>query len=270
MCSTKELGQWPTPVWAAEVLVEQFFSDLGRDDLVIEPACGPGAFLTALPEEVPALGIDIDKNMVSRARRNTGREVLHGDFRTIPLTVTPTAIIGNPPFQLDLVDEFLDRAFELLPTDGRLGFILPSYSLQTAARVTRYAERWSLSQTMIPRNIFAGLSKPLVFAMFSKDRRKAMIGFALYKEAADVQGMKNPYRSELSLGEGSVWFRVVDHALNHLGGEAHVSELYREIKGARPTRTEFWKEQVRRTLRRYSKAFIPKGEGRYERAPLVS
>ena len=46
------LGQFFTPDWAAEALVEQHFGDLGLFDRVVEPSCGGGAFLRALP--VPA------------------------------------------------------------------------------------------------------------------------------------------------------------------------------------------------------------------------
>jgi site-specific DNA-methyltransferase (adenine-specific) len=263
MSLTRTLGQYPTPFWVAEALVARHFSDLDQDDLVIEPACGPGAFLSALPEGIPSLGIDIDAGMVDRARAETGCPVLHGDFRSIPLAMTPTAIIGNPPFQMDLVDGFLDRSFTLLPDGGRVGFILPAYAFQTAGRVAEYAERWSLFQEMIPRNIFPGLSLPLVFALFSKDRRRTLVGFALYREAADVQKMNAPYRDALAASCGSAWRNVVELALKALGGEADLSALYHEIEGNRPTRTQFWKEQVRRTLRRYTDHFTAIGNGRY-------
>jgi site-specific DNA-methyltransferase (adenine-specific) len=96
----KLLGQYPTPVWVADALIERHFAGLDSGDLVIEPSCGPGSFLAALPKHVPAIGIDVDARMVESARRQTGRKVLHGDFRTLHLDFTPTAILGNPPFNL--------------------------------------------------------------------------------------------------------------------------------------------------------------------------
>lgn len=259
----KALGQYPTPVWIAEAIVDRYFPDLGERDCVIEPACGPGGFLGAIPSSVTAIGVEIDGVVADKARKMTGRRVLEGDFQTIPLDIVPTAIIGNPPFNMKVVDGFLDRAHHLLPEGGRCGFILPAYAFQTAARVAGYADKWSLMQEMIPRNIYPGLSLPLVFAMFSKDRRKTMVGFAFYREAVDMQGLARPYREAVAAGAGPVWAVVVTEALRRLGGEADVQSLYAEIEGRRPTRTSFWKEQIRRTLRRYEERFMALGNGRY-------
>lgn len=266
----KTLGQYPTPVWVAEALLERHFADLETTDCVIEPSCGPGAFLAAVPGHVPAVGVEIDARIAEQARHNTGRTVLTGDFCSVRLEVSPTAIIGNPPFNMQVVDRFLDRAHRLLPDGGRCGFILPAYAFQTAARVAAYAERWSLMQEMIPRNIYPGLSLPLVFAMFSKDRRRTMVGFALYREAADMQGLAKPYRGILAAGAGPVWLLAVEEALRRLGGEADVQTLYAEIEGNRPTRTQFWKEQIRRTLRRYGQRFVALGGGRYQLHPQLA
>lgn len=266
----KSLGQYPTPVWVAEAIVARHFSDLDDNDCVVEPSCGPGAFLGAIPRRVPAFGVEIDVEMARLARAFTGRPVLEGDFRAIPLEMAPTVILGNPPFNMKLVDGFLDRAHKLLPAGGRCGFILPAYAFQTAARVAGYSDQWSLMQEMIPRNIFPGLSLPLVFAVFSKDRRRTMVGFALYREAADMQALAQPYRDVLSAGAGAVWLDAVELALRRLGGEADVQALYAEIEGRRPTRTQFWKEQIRRTLRRYSKRFMALGQGRYRLHPELA
>lgn len=269
-CRIKALGQYPTPVWVAEAIVDRHFRDLDVSDCVVEPSCGPGAFLGAIPRNVPAIGVEIDASVAQQARSHTGRPVIVGDFQTITLEVQPTVILGNPPFNMRMVDGFLDRAHQLLPDGGRCGFILPAYAFQTAARVAGYADRWSLMQEMIPRNIYPGLSLPLVFAMFSKDRRRTLIGFALYREAADMQGLAQPYRNTLTAGAGPVWLLVVEEALRRLGGEADVQMLYAEIEGKRPTKTQFWKEQIRRTLRRYCKHFIALGDGRYQLHPQLA
>lgn len=268
-CQTKALGQYPTRVWFAEALVEHHFPDLGADDCVIEPSCGKGAFLGAIPPHVPAIGVEIDAVMAQQARMNTGRPVLVGDFLTVELDVKPTVILGNPPFKLELVDGFLDRAFSLLPEGGKCAFILPTFAFQTASRVAKYAERWSLMQSMIPRNVFRGLSKPLVFAIFSKDRCRTMVGFTLYREVAEMQCLAKPYRDTLTAVAGPVWLMVVEEAMRRLGGVADVQRLYAEIEGKRPTKTQFWKEQIRRTLRRYAKKFVPLGEGRYRLHPQL-
>jgi site-specific DNA-methyltransferase (adenine-specific) len=270
MSRIKELGQYPTPQWAAEAIVESFFPELGTGHVVIEPSCGPGSFLSAVPAGVVAIGVDIDPLMAERARRNTGCRVLVGDFRSIELDFEPTHVIGNPPFNLKLIDGFLDRAHELLPRGGQAGFILPAYAFQTAARVAGYADRWSLSQSMIPRNLFPGLSLPLVFATFLKDQRRTLVGFALYRETAAVQELPARYRDVLAAAGGAVWPRVIRLAVERLGGEADLQEIYREIEGSRPTNTPFWREQIRKVIRTAASGCAPVGRGRYALAPAVN
>jgi len=262
----KKLGQYLTPVWAAEQLIERHFKDLGSSDMVFEPSCGRGSFLSALPDHVPAIGIDIDPAMVDAARVNTGRKILCGDFATIKLDESPTVILGNPPFMTEVIDRFLDRAHALLPDEGRVGFILPAYAMQTASRVSGYADNWSILQEMIPRNIFTGLELPLIFALFTKGRERKLFGFALYHEANDINLMNKDYRSDLKAGSGPVWLNVVEKAMKELGGHASVESMYAKIEGKRPTKTEFWKEKIRQTLRRYNDRFISVGNGCYQLA----
>lgn len=258
----KLLHQWLTPLWVAEALVERHFADLGSGDLVLEPSCGHGAFLRALPDGVRAVGIEIDKVSAARCRRATGRDVVVGDFRSVELDLRPTAVLGNPPFDMDVVDAFLDRSHALLPEGGRVGFVLPAYAFQTASRVVRYAERWSLAQEMIPRNVFPGLRLPLVFALFGKDRRRAMVGFALYREAVEVNAMPAEMREALRAGEGSPWGNVVAAALKALGGKAALAEIYEAVWPKRPTGNPHWREKIRQTLARNG-MFRKVGEATY-------
>lgn len=258
------LCQYMTPTWVAEALVERHFSKLGTGDQVIEPSCGDGAFLRVIPRDVPAIGVEIDARLAEIARLETGREIITGDFLTVPLSPhRPTVLIGNPPFVASVVDGFLSRAFELLPEGGRAGFILPVYLFQTAGRVSRYADRWSISQELLPRNAFhMRMQTPLLFAIFSKDAKRRLIGFALYREAADVQALPDPYR-DLFKSSGSVWKAVCKTALSARGGTASLRDLYAELEDHRPTRTQFWREKIRQTLRHYSDAFVPLGAARY-------
>lgn len=265
----RNLGQYPTPLWVAEALMERHFGDLDGRDSVLEPACGDGAFLRVVPRGTPALGIEIDPVMAELARRRSGREVITGDFTTVPLTFRPTVIVGNPPFKLGVIDRFLDRCFELLPEGGRAGFVLPTYAFQTAGRVARYGERWSLMQELIPRNIYPGLKLPLMFALFSKDRRRTMVGFALYREADDVSRMSNPYRELLSHCDGPLWKSVAEIALERLGGEADLQQIYAEVESNRPTQTRFWREKLRQTLRTFNDTFVTMGRARYALAGMV-
>lgn len=242
------LNQYMTPDWAALELVERYFPDLSAADRIIEPTCGRGAFLRAIPGYVPAIGVEIDPALATEAQRLSGREVIVGDFRAVDLPFTPTALIGNPPFTLRTIEGILARAFEILPDEGRVGFILPCYTLQTPQTVERLARHWSLQQEMLPRTLFPRLEKPLCFALLTKGTRRGLIGFALYHEAAAVQRLANRYRALLASGEGSVWAAVTRAALEQLGGRASLQELYREIEGHRPTSNTFWQAKVRQTV----------------------
>ncbi|HEY9144510.1 MAG TPA: class I SAM-dependent methyltransferase [Arenimonas sp.] len=243
-----DLGQFFTPEWAAEELVRHYFGDLTLCDRVLEPSCGPGAFLAAVPNHVPALGVEIDPTLAERARQATGRPVLVGDFRTIDLPLRPTVVLGNPPFKQALVQDFLERAFTLLPDQGRVGFVLPCYVFQTASTIERMAARWGIRQDMLPRNLFQRLSMPLCFAVLTKGRAGDLVGFTLYHELAAVTRLKARYRALLAQGERSVWAAVTRAAFDALGGQATLPELYAEIAGARPTGNRFWREKVRQVV----------------------
>lgn len=77
----KRLGQYPTPAWVAAALVREHFSDLGKDDVVCDPSAGPGRFLQAIPDDVYALGVELDPELAEQARELTGRTIITGDFR---------------------------------------------------------------------------------------------------------------------------------------------------------------------------------------------
>lgn len=244
------LGQYMTPDWAALELVDRYFGDLTSADRVVEPTCGRGAFLRALPGYVPAVGVEIDPRLAAEAVRLSGRQVIVGDFRTTELPFAPTAMVGNPPFQLKAIEGILERAWELLPDEGRVGLILPCYTLQTPTTVERITARWSMRQDMLPRTLFHRLSKPLCFALLTKGTTRGLFGFALYHEAAAVARLQARYRALLVEGEGSVWAAVTRAALEALGGRADLARLYREIEGHRPTTNRFWQAKVRQVLQR--------------------
>jgi site-specific DNA-methyltransferase (adenine-specific) len=262
--SREALGQFPTPGWVAEALYERHFSHLASGDVVWEPTCGPGSFLAVIPEEIEAFGTELDPVLAAMAESVTGRRVLQGDFEAVRLPASPTAIIGNPPFQLTLIDRLLKRAHAVLPVGGQAGFVLPAYAFQTAARVTGFADEWSISQEMIPRNIYPGLRLPLVFATFTKDGRRRLFGFALYREATEVQQSPRHVRDVLDGHRGPVWARAVEVVLGALGGEAELSAIYAALAPppARPSCNPWWKAKVRQTLRRYER-FRAVGPARY-------
>jgi hypothetical protein len=239
------LDQYPTPAWVAECLVRENLADLDRHDVVCDPTCGPGRFLQAVPHYVQAFGIEIAPNLAQTARDLTGRLVLTGDFFATELPARPTVFLGNPPFQLSLVDRLLDRAHSLLDAEGRVALVLPAYAFQTAKRVVRYSESWSLQQQMIPRNIYHGLSKPLVFAIFRKDKRRVMLGFSLYHETAFVQSLPADVQDQLREGPAT-WEQLVVNAIRENGGEASLPAIYEYVCSRRPTANPNWKAQVRK------------------------
>jgi site-specific DNA-methyltransferase (adenine-specific) len=249
----KSFDQYLTPEWAALALVEEFFPDLGENDLVIEPSCGRGAFLKAIPDHVRAIGVEIDAGLAQEAIENSGRPVIVGDFRTVDLPQA-TAVIGNPPFNLKLIEAFLARAHELLPDRGRCGLLLPSYAIQTPSRVLGWAKRWSLQNAVIPRTLFPRMIRPLVFIQFTKGEPKLMSGFSLYREADEITKLAPGAKFLLIHGKPrmSCWRAVVEWALRKLGGRAQLRDIYATVEPRRPSDVNrFWEAKVRQTLQRY-------------------
>lgn len=260
------LHQFFTPTWAAQLIVDKFYPNLkpGKD-VVWEPSCGDGRFLMAIPEDVEAYGVELDPEMAARARTNSGREVVEGDFRTVALPKVPTLVLGNPPYDMALVDALLDRCYDEMDYGGKIGFLLPAYAFQTASRVARYNERYSLDQHMVPRNLFAQMSKPLMFAQFKKDRKPFFGNLFLYLETDAVNQIASKYKT-LFVGNdsrASLWGELVEKALIELGGEADLQQIYGEIEGQRPTRNKFWREQIRKVVQKH---YQRTGHGRYAMA----
>lgn len=256
----RRLDQWFTPGWAAEALVEQFFPGLGAGDYVLDLGCGRGAFLGAIPADAEALGVEIDHAAAAFARAATGRQVIVGDLLTVPIPGSPNTILGNPPWSVVPVEDFLARADRLLPRNGRVGLILPCYTFQTPSRVLPIADVWSIAVSMIPRNLFPGFDKPLCFSVFTKDRRRLLQGMALYAEAEAVRRLAKAYSEALAQAPRSPWAAAVAGALRRLGGRASLASIYAEVGGRRPSDNPWWREKVRQTLQRH---FVRLGEGLY-------
>jgi site-specific DNA-methyltransferase (adenine-specific) len=260
-----DLKQWFTPEWCAEALVEQFLPNLSSSDFVLEPSCGPGAFLKAIPEDVPALGVEIDPMLARIAREQTGRQVITGDFTQVNLPEGITAIVGNPPFDLDLFERFLSRSNRLLPDLSSASFLLPAYFFNTFGRVNAWREHWSMKVHIIPRGLFPGITCPLTFCAFTKDGRRDMVGFALYAELGAVRNLSERAQKVLESGRPhkSVWRALVEDTLQSLGGRATLDQIYRIIEPRRPSSTAFWREKIRQQLQQH---FVHCGRGEYAMA----
>jgi len=247
------LGQFFTPAWAAELLVRRHFPDLGPRDTVLEPSCGDGRFLMAIPPDVDAFGVEIDPRQAERAVANSGRQVVVGDFRTVELPRRPTVVIGNPPFDTEVFRGMLERCYDLLEYGGRAGFLLPVYMFQTSSVVMDYQRRWSLRQELLPRDLFEKLSCPIMWATFEKERRTVMSGLFLYAERAALADMHRDVRRLMVGNEATAtcWRDVVRLALEACGGRATLQQLYTCIEGNRPSANPWWREKVRQIAGRH-------------------
>lgn len=254
----RKLNQYFTPEWAAIEIVENFFPNLSEQDLVIEPSCGQGAFLKAIPSHVPAIGIEIDKGLAIEASHYSGRPVLNEDFISVQLSQEPSVIIGNPPFNIQIIEAFLKKSQQILLPHGKCGFILPSYSCQTPNRVLRWNEDWSLKQTMLPRELFPNAILPLIFLIFTKDKLKRMFGFALYHECCDVNKMRSGRIWLIrNKSKHSCWRSLIQWSLQELGGEASLRDIYELIEPRRISTNRWWKAKVRQEVQRHCSRVAP-------------
>lgn len=137
MPQQRDLGQYFTPRWAAEELVERFIES-ERPESLVEPSCGDGSFLASIPDSLPACGVEIDPFFAKRARDVSGRTVFEGAFQSISRDQyasvgieEPSHYIGNPPFSLKLISEFLEVIYRNSGRFATCGFILPAYVFQT-------------------------------------------------------------------------------------------------------------------------------------------
>lgn len=247
-----------TPVWAAHALWEAYFPDAGPADKVIEPTCGDGRMLAAIPPDIHATGVELDAGLAAAARRRCPhRTIHHASFLEADLPEDFTIAFGNPPFEARFIDKMLDRLSSICIPGARAGFIAPAYFMQTPSRVIRWNRRWSVACELLPRTIFARLSKPLVFVIFTADPLPNLRGMRLYYEAEAVSGLCEEAAKEMCEGTGT-WRQVVANALAGLGGRAHLKDIYEKVRSRRPTENQFWQEKIRQTLQRH---FTPHGQG---------
>ncbi len=100
--NTKYLGQVFTP----KDIVQEMIALRRNKGLVLEPACGNGAFLNQLDK---ALGIELDKNII------TNKKVLQCDFFAYSTKNKFSSIIGNPPYVR--FQDILPETKKLLPME---------------------------------------------------------------------------------------------------------------------------------------------------------
>ncbi len=256
--SVTALGQYMTPCWAAHALWEAYFPDVKPNDKVIEPTCGDGRMLAAVPQIISATGVELDPGLAAAARvRNPHRMIHQASFLDVDLPEDFTIAFGNPPFEAKFIDRMLDKLSNICVLGARAGFIAPAYFMQTPSRVIRWNRRWSVACELLPRTIFARLSKPLVFVVFTADPLPNLRGMRLYYEAEAVSALCEEANREMCEGTGT-WRQVVANALAGLGGVAHLRDIYDKVRSRRPTENQYWQEKIRQTLQRH---FTPHGGG---------
>ena len=253
------LSQYLTPGWAAAELTDRALLGLGPVR-VLEPSCGAGSFLAAIPATCPAIGVEIDPALAQLARNCSGRHVITSDFQHADLEgFQPDVILGNPPFTTEFFDILLERAFDLLPQEGRVSMIIPTHFLQTPSRVDRWNERFAIETQLLPRTLFPGLSKTITWTNFIKSNRRTLVGLLLFRETSDIEKFRNEARANTTAP--TPWKTVVSDALGSLGGEGDLRSIYDRISPCKRIDHTWWREKVRQTLGRH---FISKGQGRWQ------
>lgn len=254
---TEVHSTYQTPSWACEALIDRYYSALSSSDMVLEPTCGEGHLLDAIPAHVPAVGVELSPERAAIARQRTGREIITADILTMTLSCTPTLILANPPFQAEFIDALISRAYAWLPEDGRCGLILPAFVFGTSSRVMREAERWSIAQDAIPRDLFPALRLPVMFVQLQKQRRRTLIGFSLFEDMYAIKGLSRRARFILDNGRSPSWRALVLDALRECGGSGTLEQLYRIIGGRRPTQNPHWRAKVRQVVHHYAQHVGP-------------
>lgn len=254
---TKNLNAYFTPTWAAELLWDRFAAPL-KPKLVCEPSCGTGNMLQAIPEEIEAYGIEIHQDLARVAKTNTNRQVLLGSFLEVPLHPDTDLFFGNPPFNLDLIEGLLDRAARLCKTGTRFAMVLPAFAFQTASRVCRLNEKWTIGQTALPRNFFPGIREPLLFGEFSLDPKPFLINLFLYHETEKVRSLPKWLQEKLTgahaqaLSRKGGWRVAAEAAVEYLGSRFSLKDLYSFFASpdSRPSSNQHWREKIRQTVAR--------------------
>jgi hypothetical protein len=78
--------RWFTPEWSCLAIIDRFFPGLSSKDLVCDAGTGKGAFLKAIPTEIPALGVEINETHSAIAEAETGRAPARPDLHHLPVT----------------------------------------------------------------------------------------------------------------------------------------------------------------------------------------
>ena len=188
-------GQYFTPRHVVDFVMELLSPRAG--ELVIDPACGSGAFLSAARRAgAEAYGADIDARAVRVARLlalaegSTPETVRQGDSLRAVGFPSADVVATNPPFagvapsdgfelgrrlrrpERDAL--FLERALTLLRPGGRLGIVLPYNKASGSA--FEPLRRWLVEQARVlaivglPRETFLPHTSQRTFVLIAQKR----------------------------------------------------------------------------------------------------
>jgi type I restriction enzyme M protein len=224
--SKSDKGQFFTPRHVVDLVIEMLAP--GEREVVVDPACGSGAFLSrARAAGAKAFGCDVDVRAVRVARllalaaKADPASVRRGDgLRGGDLPVADV-VATNPPFagrapadgfetakivrspERDVL--FLERALELLRPGGRLGIVLPYNKASGEAfaglRAWLVERARVLAVVGLPRETFLPHTSQRTFVLFAQKRAK-----------------KTPRRDEKTM------FVVSERAGKDTGGEPMVRD----------------------------------------------
>ncbi len=248
MIRRRDLDQYFTAAYAAEAIVRQKLGLL-PSDVGVDVGSGEGAFLTPVPREIECIGVEIDPALAAVAANMSGREVICGDFRTVQFKKRPTICFGNPPFSI--MDDILECAHDLLPDNGRCGFIMPDSMFSYGEHAERWLSRWSINRSpSLPRQVFPWAPFSFCFCLFSKQRIRRYRGMFLFREAAMASDCSDRVRMVLMRGRAhkSVWRAVIEDAIAAFNGKATRAQIRAYVSGRRPRANRHWVDKVRQII----------------------
>jgi SAM-dependent methyltransferase len=139
---------FPTPTEIAARMVSM--ADVHGGMVVLEPSCGTGRILDALPEGVSAIAYDIDQRLANHcAGRFPFAECKTCDFLSIEPSPVCDRVVMNPPFRRGSDMRHIAHAYRFLRDGGLL--VALCYA---GSRQTQWAAQWADSVEKLPADSF--------------------------------------------------------------------------------------------------------------------
>lgn len=139
---------------------------------VLEPSCGTGRFITALPKNASVLGVEIDPTTAAIAKLlSPHAEILQGGFQNVERGVPFDVVLGNPPFgdfkvfdpsfpegsKHSIHNYFITKSLSMLRPGGIAAFVVSRYFMDNSDRKARELAARSadlLAAFRLPSSVF--------------------------------------------------------------------------------------------------------------------